>query len=96
MEEREALRTAVPKLGLAAPLPGGGTVLELAREALEIARGGLAARARLNSSGDNETGFLDPLHEIVARGTTPAERLLELYHGEWGGDVSHVYEEFSF
>jgi glutamate--cysteine ligase len=93
MDEREALRTAVPKQGLAAPVPGGGTLLELAREVLDIAQSGLAARARLNSSGDNETGFLDPLHEIVARGETPAERLLRLYRTEWGGDLTRIYEE---
>ncbi|MDP3674891.1 MAG: glutamate--cysteine ligase [Novosphingobium sp.] len=93
MDEREALRNAVPRQGLAAPVPGGGTLRELAREALAIARGGLTARARLNSSGDNESGFLDPLHEIVSRGETPAERLLRLYHGEWGGDLTRIYEE---
>ena len=93
MEEREALRNTVPKLGLKAPVPGGRMLLDVAREALEIARGGLTARGRLNESGDNETGFLDPLHEIVSRGETPAERLLRLYHGEWGGDISRVYEE---
>jgi glutamate--cysteine ligase len=27
---------------------------------------------------------------------TFADRLLEKYHGEWGGDVSRVYGEFSF
>ena len=93
MDEREALRNAVPKLGLKAPVPGGRTLHDIAREALAIAQGGLAARARLNTSGDNETGFLDPLHEIVSRNETPAERLLRLYHGEWGGDISRVYEE---
>ena len=93
MDEREALRSSVPKLGLAAPTPGGGTLRDVARETLEIARGGLAARACLNGSGDNETGFLEPLHEIVASGRTHAERLLELYHGEWQGDVTRVYEE---
>ncbi len=93
MEERELLRSSVPKLGLAAPTPGGGTLRDVAREALAIARDGLTARGKLNGSGDNETGFLDPLHEVVASGRTHAERLLELYHGEWQGDVTRVYEE---
>ncbi len=96
MEGREALRNSVPKLGLNAPLPGGGTLRDIAGEVLNIARSGLIARNRLNSSGDSEAGYLQPLEEIVARGTTPAERLLELYHGAWGGDLSHVYEEKSF
>ncbi|MBN8847598.1 MAG: glutamate--cysteine ligase [Sphingomonas sp.] len=96
MEEREALRTAAPKLALSAPIPGGGTLRDIAGEVLEIANSGLAARARLNRSGDNETGFLDPLREIVRSGKVPAEVLLERYHGAWGGDVSRVYEEASF
>ena len=69
---------------------------DLARRVLEIASHGLARRARLNSAGDNETGFLDPLNEIVGTGKTPAERLLDLYRGEWQGDLSRVYSEFSF
>jgi glutamate--cysteine ligase len=93
MAGREELRGAVPKLGLDAPLPGGGTLKDIAPEVLSIARAGLTARARLNASGDNETGYLAPLDEIVASGKVPAQRLLDKYHGPWGGDVSRVYEE---
>jgi glutamate--cysteine ligase len=93
MEEREALRVAVPKLALDAPVPGGRKLLDLAREVLPIARAGLSARARLSHSGDNETGFLEPLEEIVESGKVPAQRLLDKFHGEWGGDISRVYEE---
>ncbi|GGZ12013.1 glutamate--cysteine ligase [Novosphingobium colocasiae] len=96
MEGRELLRSSVPRLGLDAPLPGGGTLRRIAGEVLEISRAGLAARNRLNSSGDNETGYLEPLAEIVASGKVPAERLLDLYHGEWGGDLSRIYEVKSF
>ncbi|NNC71555.1 MAG: glutamate--cysteine ligase [Sphingomonadaceae bacterium] len=96
MEERNALRDGVPKLGLKAAVPGGRTLGDIAAEILDIAVAGLTARAQLNGAGDNESGFLDPLREIVASGKTPADRLLERYHGEWGGDVSHVYEEESF
>ena len=96
MAGREALRAAVPKLGLDAPLPGGGTLRDIAGPVLAIARGGLAARACLNAAGDNETGYLLPLDEIVATGKTPAERLLDLYHGAWGGDLSRIYEAKSF
>ena len=93
MEGREALRNAVPRLGLDAPLPGGGTLKDVAAEVLAIARAGLNARARLNASGDNETGYLAPLDEIVASGKVPAQVLLDKFHGEWGGDISRVYEE---
>jgi glutamate--cysteine ligase len=93
MEGREALRGGVPKLGLEAPLPGGGTLKDLAGEVLDIARAGLTARGRLNTAGDNETGFLEPLDEIVRTGKVPAQRLLDKFHGEWGEDITRVYEE---
>jgi glutamate--cysteine ligase len=96
IDERQRLRDEVPKLGLAARTPSGEPLRELARRVLGIAEGGLNARARLNGAGDNESGFLDPLREIVARGTTPAEMLLERYRREWAGDVSRVYDEMSF
>jgi glutamate--cysteine ligase len=93
MEEREALRSAAPKLALDAPIPGGGTLKDIAPEVMSIARAGLAARDQRNSGGDNETGFLAPLDQIVAEGRVPAQRLLDLYNGEWAGDISRVYEE---
>ncbi|GMN12234.1 glutamate--cysteine ligase [Altererythrobacter sp. MTPC7] len=95
MEEREELRNTVPRLALDAPVPGGGTLHDLARDALAIAREGLAARGKLGQSGDNETGFLSTLDEIVETGKVPAQRLLDKYHGEWNGDVSRVYK-YSF
>ncbi|NMN03311.1 MULTISPECIES: glutamate--cysteine ligase [unclassified Novosphingobium] len=96
MAGRETLRASVPKLGLDAPLPGGGSLRDIAPRVLEIARSGLAARGRLNDAGDNETGYLLPLDEIVASGKSPAERLLDLYHGAWAGDLSQVYAAKSF
>src|SRR5690606_13995458 len=86
MEEREALRNAVPRLALDAPLPGTGTVRDLAGEVLAIARAGLVARGQLNRAGDSEAGFLEPLEEIVASGKVPAQRLLEKFDGPWRGD----------
>tara|TARA_R110001606_G_scaffold10272_9_gene44144 strand:+ start:9526 stop:10902 length:1377 start_codon:yes stop_codon:yes gene_type:complete len=96
MEEREALRNGVPKLGLDTPIPNGQTLKDLAAEILDISSAGLTARNRLNTSGDNESGFLDPLREVVAKGKSPAAQLLERYHGEWNGDVSRIYDEMSF
>ena len=93
MAGREALREAVPRLALDAPLPGGGSLRDIAGEVLDIARAGLKSRARFNAGGDNETGFLAPLDEIVASGEVPAQRLLDKYHAAWGGDISRVYEE---
>jgi len=96
IDEREDLRNAVPKLALDAKVPGGGTLQGFGKEVLEIAEAGLRRRNRLNSMGDNETGFLGPLREIVASGKVPAQRLLDRYHGAWHGDVSRIYAEESF
>jgi glutamate--cysteine ligase len=96
IEERTRLRHAVPRTALQTPSPGGGSVQNLSARVLEIATDGLSRRARLNSAGDNESGFLDPLREVVATGVTPADRLLDKYSNEWNGDVSRIYEEFSF
>ena len=96
MDARQTLRDSVPRLALDAPLPDGRTLRDIAPTVLDIATAGLTARARLNASGDNESGFLDPLREIVASGKVPAQRLLDKYHGEWGGDLSRIYADMSF
>jgi glutamate--cysteine ligase len=96
IEQREKLRHEVPKLALEAVTPDGESMREFAGRVLDVAGGGLTRRSRLNSAGDNEGGFLDPLRAVVATGMTPADRLLYKYANEWGGDVSNIYKEFSF
>jgi len=93
MAGREALRAQVPRRGLDAPLPGNGTLRDIAAEVLAIARAGLNARNRLNEAGDNESGYLGPLDDIVASGKVPAEVLLDKFHGAWGGNMARVYDE---
>jgi glutamate--cysteine ligase len=94
-EDREALRRAVPALGLKAPIRGG-RAREIAQAALAIARQGLKSRARLDSAGEDETHFLSELDDIAASGVTPAERLLERYHTEWGRDLKHAFEACAY
>ncbi len=96
IDQREKLRHEVPRLALDAVTPDGESMGDFAGRVLDISADGLTRRAQLNSAGDNEGGFLDPLRDVVATGMTPADRLLAKYHHEWGGDVSHIYEEFSF
>jgi glutamate--cysteine ligase len=96
LEARQQLRDSVPKMGLRAITPDGESLRELGDRILAISEAGLKARARLNASGDNESGFLDPLREVIASGMTPADRLLERYNGVWKQDLSRVYQEESF
>lgn len=94
-EDREALRRSVPTLGLRAPIRGR-TARDVALDALAIARQGLKSRAMLSAAGDDESGFLAELDEIAHTGITPAERLLERYHTEWGGNIDRVYEAAAY
>ena len=57
----------------------GRTVLDLAKDCLALSEAGLKRRGFLDSDRRDETRYLEPLQEIVARGTTPAEELLEKY-----------------
>jgi glutamate--cysteine ligase len=94
-EERHALRDGVPKHALKLPFRGG-TVRDLAEEALKIAGNGLRRRARLNKNGADESIFLEPMIEIVQANQTPAERKLELFHSAWSGSVDPVFREFAY
>lgn len=94
-EERQKLRDQVPKAGLAATVRGR-TVFEIANDALRLAYAGLARRKRLDVGGHDETLYLEPLQDRLARGTTPAEELLEKFHGPWAGSVEPLYGEQAY
>jgi glutamate--cysteine ligase len=93
-EERQALRDAVPREGLAATL-GGRKLGEIAGEVLELSRAGLARRAHRNVAGRDEGIYLDPLSEIVQREQTLSQNLVARYRGEWGGAVEPVLTELA-
>jgi glutamate--cysteine ligase len=95
MEERLKLRADVPRMGLKAEIRGR-TVREISEEVIELATAGLTVRARLNGAGDNESGFLSPLRRVAETGETPAERKLNLYHGDWQGSVDPIFFECAY
>jgi glutamate--cysteine ligase len=96
-EEREGLRRDAGRDGLGASI-GGRSLRDVARDVLAVAEAGLKARARPGSGGmvPDETHFLGALREIVASGQTPADELLERYHGAWSGDLSRIYAEYGY
>jgi glutamate--cysteine ligase len=94
-EERHALRDGVPRHALRLPFRGG-TLRDLALEALKISAAGLQRRDRRNAHDQDERHFLDPLIEFADANETPAERKLALFHGEWGGDIDRVFREFAY
>jgi glutamate--cysteine ligase len=94
-QERQTLRDEVPRLGFAAKIRGQ-SVLALAKVTLALAEKALTRRRRLDGNGHDETRYLRPLQEFVARGITPAEELLEKFHGPWAGSVEPIYAEYAY
>ena len=74
----------------------GHALYEIAREVIGISKAGLKARNRLNKEGQDESIFLSPLDEVMAKKATLAEDLLALYHGRWNGSVEPVFEEYQY
>ncbi len=68
------LQASVAKESLAARVPGGGAVVDLARELVSLARGGLSRWAA--QSGADEGHLLDPLEELARGGVPLSEKLL--------------------
>jgi glutamate--cysteine ligase len=63
---------------------------------LRLAAKGLARRKQLDGNGRDETRYLRPLEESIARGITPAEELLEKYFNEWNSSVDPIFDEYAY
>ncbi len=96
-ETREALRVAAARDALQAEVDGI-RMHDLAREVVDIAETGLAARAVPGAGGliPDETHFLNALRESLASGQTPADELLGHYQSDWAGDISRIYDAYSY
>jgi glutamate--cysteine ligase len=62
---------------------------------LDISRMGLKNRKRTNRDGYDETTFLSTLDEVVARGTTSAQEMLNAYHTRWGSSIEPAFLEYA-
>jgi len=96
-EEREQLRIDASVHGLRAQIRGR-SMQDLARDVLAIADQGLRARAKPGAGGmvPDERHFLNALHDTVDRGETAADELLARYNGDWNGDLTRIYKEYSY
>ena len=96
-ETRDALRIAASVEGLQGSA-GKFKLHDLAREVVDIAEAGLKARACPGAGGmlPDETHFLNALKESVETGQVPADELLQRYHGDWQGDLSRIYADYSY
>ncbi len=96
-ETREELRVAASVDGLQAQV-GGIKMHDLAREVVAIAESGLKARAFPGAGGlvPDESHFLNALKDSLESGKVPADELLDRYHGDWNGDLTHIFRDYSY
>ena len=93
-KEIEGLRATVPREGLNAVI-GGRTVREVASDVVALSRQGLSRRAQTDD-GDDESGFLDTVEDIIAKGRTPAEDLLDEYNNLWGRRIGPLFSGHAY
>ena len=96
-ETRESLRVAASEDALEARV-NGISMRDLAREVVSIAESGLKARRFEGAGGllPDETHFLNALKDSLDTGEVPADELIRCYNDEWNGDISRVFEEYSY
>jgi glutamate--cysteine ligase len=66
------------------------TILDLARELLQIGWEGLRRQRIVNVQGDDETIYLAPLKTLLEQGKCPADILIEKWQGELAQDVEKL------
>ncbi|KAK0586437.1 hypothetical protein LWI29_006833 [Acer saccharum] len=89
LEEKQMLRNKVTKTALKTPFRDG-LLKHVAQDVLKLAKDGLERR------GFKESGFLNAVAEVARTGVTPAEKLLEMYHGEWTQSVDPAFQELLY
>ncbi|MBF0455972.1 MAG: glutamate--cysteine ligase [Magnetococcales bacterium] len=96
LEERARILEEVPRLGLNTKTPDGALLKELIINLLKWSQAGLAAQDCRNGEGCDETIYLKSLFAIAQSGISPADRLLQAYHGRWNQSVDPVFQEEEF
>lgn len=95
-EDREYLRATVPRDGLSTPFMGT-TVQEIAKNCLALSQSGLVRRAVKDDTGQDESAYLAPLHEIAQSGRSLATRVLEEYVDDQKHcDLKRLFNERSY
>ncbi|MCF3642503.1 glutamate--cysteine ligase [Rhizobium sp. TRM95111] len=94
-DEVLALRNAVPSKGLSAEFRGK-PLWDVARTVVDLSRKGLVSRGCRNGDDVDESIFLAPLDEALAKTSTLAEDMLSLYHGRWNGSVEPLFSEYQY
>lgn len=95
LDTREDMRIKASVDGLNARV-GNIKMLDLASRVLSISNAGLKSRSHIGKGGYNETHFLSALKESIDTGKAPADELLDKFNGDWNGDLTRIYSDFSY
>jgi glutamate--cysteine ligase len=87
----DATQLDVARRGLRAE-SAGQKILELARELVTASAEGLKRIAASGQSDQDESSFLDPLFEQIAKGKSPGQEIVERWRGEWGYSRQRLIE----
>lgn len=94
-EQRNQLRADAGKYALDAEI-NGRKVLDVAKDVYQLAKAGLKARGQTNFEGFDESVFLNLIKTTIETEKTPAQHMLDAYHGPWGEDITKIYTERLF
>ena len=87
------MRNKVPVYGLDMQIRDKYSINDLAGKVLAIAKRGLKNRKVFDSSGNDETIFLDTLFQTQKKCQTPADILINSFENEWNGVTDRVFDE---
>tara|TARA_B110000858_G_scaffold94075_1_gene108468 strand:- start:257 stop:835 length:579 start_codon:yes stop_codon:yes gene_type:complete len=95
INELQEIRIDVAKNGLNS-IVGDINIGKIAIEILKISSEGLKRRNILNSNGDNEAIFLDPLENILSSGKSASDNLIQKFSNNWDKNLVNMYKEYTF
>jgi glutamate--cysteine ligase len=95
LDTREDMRIKASVDGLNARV-GNIKMLDLASRVLSISNAGLKSRSHIGKGGYDETHFLSALKESIDTEKIPADELLDKFNGDWNGDLTRIYSDFSY
>ncbi len=90
-DDVERLWADAARLGLETRTPDG-PLAKTAREVVAIARRGLDRIALRSRSGRSEAVYLDPLQDVVERGTSPGREAVRRFEGDFARDPRRLLE----
>ena len=72
------------------------SIKDYAKELIAISKKGLKNRKMHDSSGNDETGYLNQLEEIAHSGKNQASEMLSIWNDNNEEGIKKIYEKYSY